>query len=388
MLLRDLTIENFRSFEKYQLNGLARVNLLVGDNNCGKTSVLEAVCLLASEGDLQAFRRIAEYRGEVCATHSALGSAGGISHGIGQTFSRERFEFGSVQLIRLYTESLLRVAVWFGPSSELQNQATAEFESLAGDMLGHIFEDDSSDAFESFPKTMIAIVANPSSGSELTTIRGVSSRGDLPLDDLNPLGEGSLIPVSSSGGNPVAFLSLNGLTGEGLREDWNHLLRTRTEKGVVSAIRTVFPEVEELMLLAENSPIPGSKLSFLVGTTSGRYPLSSYGEGTQRMVAIGAAIGVSAGGTALVDEIDTGLHYSRLKDMWRMVIKAAQELDVQVFATTHSLDCIRGLDEAIQDDESLASDVALFSIDRRMKEAVRYDAHELSVVVDHRIEVR
>src|SRR5690606_14263823 len=46
-----LTIENYRSFDKYQLNGLARVNLLVGDNNCGKTSVLEAVQLFLSDGD-------------------------------------------------------------------------------------------------------------------------------------------------------------------------------------------------------------------------------------------------------------------------------------------------------------------------------------------------
>lgn len=62
MLLRDLTIENFRSFDKYQLNGLARVNLLVGDNNCGKTSVLEAACLLASEGDIHLMNHLLELR--------------------------------------------------------------------------------------------------------------------------------------------------------------------------------------------------------------------------------------------------------------------------------------------------------------------------------------
>ena len=53
MLLRDLTIENYRSFENYKLNGLARVNLLVGDNNCGKTSVLEAVHILISQGKME-----------------------------------------------------------------------------------------------------------------------------------------------------------------------------------------------------------------------------------------------------------------------------------------------------------------------------------------------
>lgn len=53
MLLRDLTIENYRSFENYKLDGLARVNLLVGDNNSGKTSVLEAVHILISQGKME-----------------------------------------------------------------------------------------------------------------------------------------------------------------------------------------------------------------------------------------------------------------------------------------------------------------------------------------------
>ena len=71
-----------------------------------------------------------------------------------------------------------------------------------------------------------------------------------------------------------------------------------------------------------------------------------------------------------------------------MVIMAAKELEIQVFATTHSLDCIRALEEACNQDESLRDEVALFSIDRRMDEAVRYGGDELSTVVEHEIEVR
>jgi len=49
-MLRDLTIKNYRAFKDFSIDGLARVNLIVGDNNAGKTSFLEAVYLLASRG--------------------------------------------------------------------------------------------------------------------------------------------------------------------------------------------------------------------------------------------------------------------------------------------------------------------------------------------------
>lgn len=46
------------------------------------------------------------------------------------------------------------------------------------------------------------------------------------------------------------------------------------------------------------------------------------------------------GGLVLVDEIENGLHHSVLPDVWRVVGKTAEAFDVQVFATTHSFECV------------------------------------------------
>ena len=64
-MLTSLQLENYRGFERYRLEVLARVNLLVVRNNCGKTSVLEAVHLLASGGNPNVLARTAWDRGEV-----------------------------------------------------------------------------------------------------------------------------------------------------------------------------------------------------------------------------------------------------------------------------------------------------------------------------------
>ena len=48
-MLRDLTVQNYRCFKYFHIDGLERVNLFVGNNNSGKTSLLEAIYLLLNE---------------------------------------------------------------------------------------------------------------------------------------------------------------------------------------------------------------------------------------------------------------------------------------------------------------------------------------------------
>ena len=49
-MIRNLKLERYRGFDSYELTELSRVNLLVGKNNCGKTSILEAIDLFVLRG--------------------------------------------------------------------------------------------------------------------------------------------------------------------------------------------------------------------------------------------------------------------------------------------------------------------------------------------------
>lgn len=63
-MLQSLKIENFRCFRSFELNNLGRINLLVGKNNSGKTSLLEAVQLFSSQFDLKSLAQLMSSRGE------------------------------------------------------------------------------------------------------------------------------------------------------------------------------------------------------------------------------------------------------------------------------------------------------------------------------------
>ena len=119
-----------------------------------------------------------------------------------------------------------------------------------------------------------------------------------------------------------------------------------------------------------------------------RFPLGSMGEGIKRLLVLAMNLIQSAGGYLLVDEIDTGLHYSVMVKMWKLVIETARRLDIQVFATSHSLDCIQALAELYENEPDVRDDISLHRIQRGAEAGIRYSADEILAAARERIEVR
>ena len=90
-----------------------------------------------------------------------------------------------------------------------------------------------------------------------------------------------------------------------------------------------------------------------------------------------------------IDEIDAGFHYSVMRDLWRLILRTAVANNVQVFASTHSLDCLRGLSVLWDDGIGKGEDVfSLYSINSSDREAVRYSVEEIPRIIKNEIEVR
>jgi AAA15 family ATPase/GTPase len=116
------------------------------------------------------------------------------------------------------------------------------------------------------------------------------------------------------------------------------------------SLNSLFPEIERL------EPSPGyyaNSLALDVERKNERYsvPLAFYGEGLIKLVNVLAVISFFEGKRVMIDEIDTGIHHSRMKDFWKTILLAAKESDVQLFATTHNLECIRYFKEALEEVE-------------------------------------
>lgn len=173
---------------------------------------------------------------------------------------------------------------------------------------------------------------------------------------------------------------------------WSQISLKPEEQLVLQALRSLDKDIEAIALQARTQQQywgPGSRGGFMVKLKSSKQPvpIGSMGDGIWRMLALSMAIALSKGGTLLVDEIDTGLHYTVMSKMWNLIYTAAKEFDVQVFATTHSYDCVYSLAQICPDADP-QNKITVQRIEAGSAQPIPYDQDELTVAAAREIEVR
>ncbi|MXX51505.1 MAG: ATP-binding protein [Chloroflexi bacterium] len=86
---------------------------------------------------------------------------------------------------------------------------------------------------------------------------------------------------------------------------------------------------------------------------SHQIPLRLMGTGINRFADIAMSIMVEKPQVIFIDEVENGIHYSAQSDIWKAINEVSEAMDIQVFATTHSLEMIRAAYEAFSEDEKL-----------------------------------
>jgi hypothetical protein len=118
-------------------------------------------------------------------------------------------------------------------------------------------------------------------------------------------------------------------------------------------------------------------------------PLSFMGEGVGRLASLAISIATNmAGGVVLVDEIENGIYYAAMEKVWLGIAELARQFDVQLFATTHSFECIATAHQAFK--KSGKYDFRLHRLDRVDEgiKAVTFDEDALEVAMEMGLEVR
>jgi len=103
------------------------------------------------------------------------------------------------------------------------------------------------------------------------------------------------------------------------------------------------------------------------------------GDGITRLFHIILALVTARNGILLIDEFENGLHWSVQSSVWKIIFRLAERLNVQVFATTHSRDCINGFEDAWRENESLG---AFFRLDADKQGQVQARAYSLDILAD------
>jgi AAA15 family ATPase/GTPase len=365
-MLKSLKIKNFRCFEEFDLPQLGRVNLLVGKNNSGKTSVLEAVHILTSPNNIESFCDVMEHRGE-CSTNKEKTLT---QFKFNDLFSCHKMEYGS------------RFEISGIDNLEIKN--TVSF-FCTDDSFQKIFTD-------------VADGRDDKEEIQITNLDFIESQGNkyvLTWYQNNRLKSLLYFPGRTLSDNFPQVLKnsqviyLNSLSVDTIIEQFNKIVLTPQEDIVYESLRTIEPGIERIAPVSTQGYGEYGNGGFVVSINKQRVPIGVMGYGIWRMLEITLSmVNIPSGGTLLIDEIDTGLHFSVMVDLWKLICKTAEKLDIQVFATTHNSDCWKSLAEVANSDEIDSDDITIHRIERGKKESIVFNEREMEIAAERDIEVR
>lgn len=185
------------------------------------------------------------------------------------------------------------------------------------------------------------------------------------------------------------LLRANGLDDALLARLWDEVLAISAKDRVIAALQRLEPSIHDLDLRSDTTLPFRSRVSLrLANGHQTRAPIGSLGEGVTWLFALALALAATPGRLLLVDDIDAGLHHRAMDSLWDLVLATARARDVQVFATTHSIDCLHALRRACGTDAQHGDDVRVVRLAKDQTKGITFTADELATAIDGEIEVR
>ncbi len=188
------------------------------------------------------------------------------------------------------------------------------------------------------------------------------------------------------------FVTSSSLTTRKMIELFDRVALTNDEKRVLEALQTIEPNIERIAsvnpYVIRNSFESRSGFVVRLSDSNQRVPIGSMGDGIWRILGLALAIVCAKDGVLFVDEIDTGLHFTTMSDMWKLIWETAKKLNVQVFATTHNSDCWRSLASIAKEEDAAEDGITIQRVEKDKNVAVSFNKREIVIAAEREIEVR
>ena len=393
-MLNSLEIKNFRALEDFKVAKLGRVNLIVGKNNSGKSTVLEALRIYAGN----AYPKLLE---SIAASHDEKYK---------QEFTiLDEPDTSIVPFEDLFTGRQL-------PDDETEiiiGESTSSDQALH---LCHRFNVDREERVtDAEGKTHIS-----KSGDYVTKLSFIDWTNEQISDDYGRIREVLLVTKNNMsfpiylnsrtldltslnirffskkfGATKCSFIPTQLVSIDELAQEWSNIVGTEYEDVAKQALRIILPEFQEIYFVPNTSSANESKhiAKVKLPNLPRPVPLKSLGDGMIRILQLALKLVSAQGGFLLIDEIENGLHYSIQEKVWAWLFEVAERLDIQVFATTHSWDCVQNFTKVAYENET--TEGILFRMGKSARTSNRgqiiatvYDKSELYNITQADIEIR
>jgi AAA15 family ATPase/GTPase len=372
-MLNSLEIKNFRNLKDLKIKSLGRINLFTGKNNTGKSTILEAISIYASKGDLSVIYKQLSDRGEnYRLSENDMSGAESNLKTLSSLFTNRKIGFSQENKLLIGAIKNVFSGEQVSNDEFISLRLVRYYDVEEGNDIRRkrvIIEDDNVAGFDY------------SVGIE---IQGRINSFVLPLAWKHPI---ELPYISIEQADNYQFISTRNIDREINGKLWDKIIFSNKEKYVIGALKIIEPDVERIAFI---EGIRGERTAVIkLNNSNDVLPLRSMGDGVNRLLTIILALVNSDNGFLLIDEFENGLHYTVQKKLWEIIFHLSAVLNIQVFATTHSEDCISGFEETLNSDQNkLAGKLIRLDAKNGEIKQVEFDANELKVANEQDIEIR
>jgi AAA15 family ATPase/GTPase len=298
-------VENFKRFDSLEVKDIGQFNLVVGDNNVGKTSLLEA--LLFDDENYENF--IIYYQFALENREIFIDNDNANFFDIYLNKSEQPIQFA---YINSYSGNLNKLIITKKTRNELSEKEVDELRvKLKLTKSNHLLKfskngNNSTEVIELYDPKKKLVNFVPYLGAKIYY--------DEEIYDF-------LKTISSSNKKLENFKS-----------DLKYFVPNLS---AIEVSKSIFSDEFIFIIRESDSDSPKS--------------LPQYGDGFIKFFRFLLKIEICENNRLMIDEIDTGIHYSRMKEFFKKVLQAAKNKNVQIFATTHSKECLVYFTKALEE---------------------------------------
>ncbi len=327
-MISNISIKNFKLFKDINIEKISQFTLIGGKNNTGKSSLMEAIFMLF---DLR---------------HPFLTIRHNNSKGIMATPNTPEFFFEPI-FNNFDSEEKIEINAKFnGNSRNIEIEKTVNNQIKLPIKNNNIFNPEiGSIVQKDFNISLQELSINFKQDNIVLEKSKLSLNPDLDFQTQNNTNVNSNININYNYARQPSNQSET--AGKFSKLDIN-----KQTPILLKVIQTIAPEIQSITVSAPNN----INMIYVDIGKQKKIPLAYMGDGINRLVSIVCSIGNCENGIMLIDEIENGLHYSVIKDIWKGIIKAGKAFNCQIIATTHSDEFLQLAHEAMLEEEKSNQD--------------------------------
>lgn len=321
IILKNLHIDCYRGINQLDLEDFNHVNILVGDNNTGKTSVMEIICALRMPFSLNVWNEIAKKKSS---------SSRGVM-----------FYNAYNNIFPIDKEKKVQFRGDFAEHKELCVCMTAEeykttITEKEQNRINGFIRTGNQNVEDIYIDTTVMEIKIQADGRtiefEIYDFQRKPPRNLVSKNDTESINK-------RFNGN-MAFLEPR----DGLENDFSYMkkaiLDTEYHEQLVKILKEFDSEITDIVSIEEM----GDTAYYVRSEEhSSAIPISVYGDGLKKSLVLFSAMASSKNGLVLIDEVETSIHTSAMKMVFSVLIKWARKLNIQLFVSTHSKEALNTL---------------------------------------------